>query len=104
MSESQWEPDEEANAATAKTMENLEELRRELQATFDNPHGEKTLIWLYDFCRQIRPTYIRGASKDDMLYLEGRRSVILKILEHLKMDDNEIIDRARRLALAQERT
>ena len=83
-----------------ETHKNLEELRAELLATFDNVNGEKTLIWLYDFCRQLRPTYGPGGNSTDTHYFEGRRSVILKIMEHLMMDDVEIIERSRRLAQA----
>ncbi len=91
---------QEAADAFEESYKNLEELRTELIATFENINGEKTLLWLYDFCRQLRPTYVRGGSTDDMLYMEGRRSVILKIMEHLQIDDVEIIERSRRLATA----
>jgi hypothetical protein len=94
------DPEEAAKEDYRESEKNLKELRAELAKTFDNPNGELTLIWLHDFCRQLRPTYGLGGSRDDMLYLEGRRSVILKILEHLQMDDVEIIERSRRLAQA----
>jgi hypothetical protein len=96
---SEYDPSPEDQAAAADRMAALEEVRADFIATFSTPAGEKTLLSLYDFCRQMRTTY----TQDDpngrhMTYLEGRRSVILMVLEHLHMDDVEIIERARKLA------
>ena len=91
-----------ANRIAQKSLEDLEEIRSDYQSTFSTPAGERTLLSLYDFCKQMRTTF-RVSAADPMgresAYLEGRRSVILKILEHLHMDDVEIINRARNLAL-----
>lgn len=98
---SEYELDEEEQRAAAQRMAALEEIRSDYQATFSTPAGEKTLVSLYDFCRQMRSTFVTPEADPNgryMTYLEGRRSVVLMILEHLQMDDVQIIEAARKLA------
>ena len=84
MSETEFfDEKEEANRIAQKGLDDLEEIRSDFQSTFSTPAGERTLLSLYDFCKQMRTTF--RASATESAFLEGRRSVLLKILEHLHM-------------------
>ena len=77
-----------------------EALRDDYIATFSTPAGVRVFQDLYVKCRQNRTTYSRGPDPHHSTFLEGRRSVVLDIMECLTLDDMEIIKRARNSALA----
>ena len=90
--------DAKALAAAAAEQERLEELQSDYQQCFQTPAGEKVLLSLYDFCRQMKSTFVSPDADPHgryMTLLEGRRSVILEILKYLTIDDREIIERMR---------
>ncbi len=90
--------DAKALAAASDMQERLEELQSDYQRCFNTPAGEKVLLSLYDFCRQMKTTFISPDADPNgryMTLLEGRRSVILEILKYLTIDDREIIERMR---------
>ena len=83
--------------------ERTKEIHENVLACFESPQGEFVLAWLYDSLRMGRSTFIRGAP-DQSAYLEGRRSVLLEIMSYLRLDDDELHRRARRVSRRIERT
>lgn len=59
--------------------------------TFNNPEGRKVLADLRRFCRADRPTADVNNVQTTYL-LEGRREVWLRILSHLNLTDEEVIN------------
>jgi len=78
-----------------------EELESDFQRTFSTPSGERSLAFLYQYCRQNRTTYVQGDSHDTAFF-EGKRDVILMIMSKIHVDDAEIINRSRDRALTKE--
>ena len=58
--------------------------------TFNNPEGRKVLADLRRFCRATQPTADVNNVNATFL-LEGRREVFLRILSHLNLTDEDII-------------
>ena len=56
--------------------------------TFLNPFGEEVLKDLAKFCRAHESTFHPDARKHAVA--EGRREVILRIMEHLKLTDVQL--------------
>lgn len=96
-----YTPDE-VQASTQAAEDALEansQIREDYIATFSTPAGERVLRDLYRWCRQNRSTYSQGQDVTHTAFLEGRRSVVLRIMECIHMDDMDIIRRAREAAL-----
>ncbi len=103
MSEALGFSQEETDAATAAAdgaIDDLDRLRDDFIATFSTPQGERVFEYLYGFCRQNKSTYSQGQDVTHTAFLEGRRAVVLKIMEMLNLDDMTIIQRARNRALS----
>lgn len=62
---------------------------------FNTPQGEFVLSWLYDRVRAGKTSFVAG-SPDQTAYNEGRRSVLLEIQQQMRLDDEELFQRARR--------
>jgi len=90
----------EAEIAAEAAIDNLETTREAFLGTFDTPAGRRVLLYLYTWCRQNKSTYSQGQDVTHTAFLEGRRSVVLKIMEMMNLDDMTIIERARNAALA----
>lgn len=58
--------------------------------TFNNPEGRKVLADLRRFCRATQPTADVNNVNATFL-LEGRREVFLRILAHLNLTDEDVI-------------
>ena len=93
---------EEASAKRTKAQQDaIDQESADFQSTFSTPAGERTLHAIYKYCRQMQGTWVTPDIDPNgryMTYLEGRRSVILKIMAHLQRQDSEIIERVRDLA------
>lgn len=59
-----------------------DEMIGDFQTTFGTPQGLKVLKYLMQRCRQNAPTYVLG-NPTHTAHLEGRRWVILHILEYV---------------------
>lgn len=59
--------------------------------TFSNPEGQKVLADLRRFCRATQPTADVNNVHTTYL-LEGRREVFLRILSHLNLTDQDVIN------------
>ena len=58
--------------------------------TFDNPEGRKVLADLRRFCRATQPTADVNNVNATFL-LEGRREVYLRILSHLHLTEEDVV-------------
>ena len=68
-----------------------------LSTFVDHPAGKRVLAHLVSFCFQNRPTFEpNNARVTD--FREGRRSVMLDILNQIELDDHELTVLARQLA------
>lgn len=64
---------------------------RAYRNTFNNPEGKKVLADLRRFCRATLPSADVNNVQTTYL-LEGRREVWLRILSHLNMTDEDIMN------------
>ena len=64
---------------------------RAYRATFNNPQGKKVLADLRRFCRASVPTADVNNVQTTYL-LEGRREVWLRIISHMNLTDEDIIN------------
>lgn len=88
--------EEEEAAREAAGIVSTEDLQADFMATFvSSPSGQRVLIFLANYCHQVRPTYTRG-EPEHTAFLEGRRNVLLKIMEYVHMDDAKLIQLAQR--------
>ena len=83
-----------AEEKDAYTRANL--IHENVLTTFSSPQGEFVLAWLYDLVRMGRTSFIAGQS-DQTAFNEGRRSVLLEIQGQMRLDDEELFRRARRV-------
>jgi hypothetical protein len=74
--------------------ENL--IHENVLTTFGSPQGEFTLSWLYDLVRMGKSTFVPGAP-DQTAFNEGKRWVVLQIMGQMRIDDEELFRRARRV-------
>lgn len=88
------EPTQEELDAAQAAHAALEDIRGDFLTTFGTPQGERVLTFLGDYCHQVRPTYTPGDA-NHTTFLEGRRSVLLLILEYMHLDDRAMIEKAR---------
>jgi hypothetical protein len=58
--------------------------------TFENPEGRKVLADLRRFCRATQPTADVNNVNATFL-LEGRREVYLRILSHLHLTEEDVV-------------
>ena len=64
---------------------------RAYRATFNNPEGRKVLADLRRFCRASVPTADVNNVQTTYL-LEGRREVFLRIIAHLHLTEDDVIN------------
>ncbi len=89
---------EEDGVAEALAREAVESLQADFLTVFGSPQGERVLAYLGGFCHQIRPSFVSG-DRDQTIFNEGKRNVMLKIMEFLHLDDNTMIQQSRERAL-----
>lgn len=68
----------------------LNNRRKAYRSTFDNPEGRRVLADLRRFCRADRPTADVNNVHTTYL-LEGRREVWLRILAHLSLTEEDVV-------------
>lgn len=68
----------------------LNNRRKAYRNTFDNPEGRRVLADLRRFCRADRPTADVNNVHTTYL-LEGRREVWLRILAHLSLTEEDVV-------------
>jgi len=90
-------PSQEELDAAAKLHIELDKMIGLIKTTFESPSGRDVLDFLAAYCRQVSPSYVQGDPMQTA-YNEGRRSVILKLMNYLHMDDRTMIEESRRLA------
>lgn len=69
----------------------LSRRKSDYQLTFTQPAGKRVLQDLATFCR-ANDTCIIPGDRDRSLVLEGRREVYLRIVKHLKLSPEQLVD------------
>jgi hypothetical protein len=80
-----------------KLLEILGDRQRAYQLAFKDVAGEAVLADLAVFCREAETCLIPG-DRDRTYALEGRREVILRIRDHLKLTTTELLEKYTRPA------
>jgi hypothetical protein len=72
----------------AKIKEFIGDRKNAYELTFEGIHGEAVLRDLAKFCRATQSTF----HKDERIHatLEGRREVFLRIMDHLKLTQDDL--------------
>lgn len=75
-----------------RTPQDVAETSKAYKQVFRSPSGAFVFNDLAQFCRAYQPTF----DKDPRLsaVLEGRREVILRIMQYMELSDQELIDLA----------
>ncbi len=65
-------------------------LRADFQETFGTESGQRVLLWLYEHLHGKQTTFPQSGKATELAFNEGRRSVWLQIMEHLREEDMDI--------------
>jgi len=95
--------DDDDDEGRSAAYERLELIHENVLRCFDNPAGEFVLAWLYDEIKMGATSFVRGYP-DQTAFNEGKRWVLLRIQQELRMDDNELFRRARKVTRQLEKT
>ncbi len=81
----------------------LKEIHENALTTFSSPQGSFILAWLYEIVRMGKTTFVPGYP-DMSAFNEGKRWVLLRIMQEMHIDDEELFRRAKGVTHNLERT